>query len=170
MKKIIPFLALTTTGIMLTGCSYTIEKIEPADYQSNLMEFREHIDNLSTIDEENFSKIAFNKYKLSIIENDEIKLIDNNVLNSADSNNANDLTKNVVVSTASPYKVTKDVLRAIDNEKYKDGNPFLLMNELEKISKVSIPAPIKDIDKREILHKTVIEKTEIKDFVRNYLK
>ncbi len=134
MKKIIPLLALTTTGIMLTGCSYTIEKIEPADYQSNLMEFREHIDNLSTIDEENFSKIAFNKYKLSIIENDEIKLIDNNVLNSADSNNANDLTKNV----ENNEKILENSKKSSENIENFSENREILKNNLKNLQKNQI--------------------------------
>ena len=134
MKKIIPFLALTTTGITLTGCSYTIEKIEPADYQSNLMEFREHIDNLSTIDEENFSKIAFNKYKLSIIENDEIKLIDNNVLNSADSNNANDLTKNV----ENNERILENSKKSSENIENFSENREILKNNLKNLQKNQI--------------------------------
>jgi threonine synthase len=80
-----------------------------------------------------------------------------------------DNTPNVVVSTASPYKFAKDVLRAID-AKYEGINPFEALDELEKVSKVSVPAPIKGIDKREVLHKTVIERDAIKDFVKSLLK
>ncbi len=81
----------------------------------------------------------------------------------------NDTTPNVIVSTASPYKFAKDVLRAIDS-KYTDIEPFAALEELERVSGVSIPAPIKGINKREILHKTVIERDALKDFVRNKLK
>ncbi len=42
-----------------------------------------------------------------------------------------DNTPTVIVSTASPYKFAKDVCIAID-EKYRDNDPFELMNELEK--------------------------------------
>ena len=80
-----------------------------------------------------------------------------------------DNTPNVIVSTASPYKFAKDVLKAIDS-KYDGINPFAALDELEKISGVSIPSPIKDIDKREVLHKTVIDRDELKSFVQNKLK
>lgn len=81
----------------------------------------------------------------------------------------NDTTPNVIVSTASPYKFAKDVLKAIDN-KYNNIEDFQAVVELEKVSDVSIPNPIKDINKKEVLHKTVIEKDEIKSFVQNKLK
>ena len=45
-----------------------------------------------------------------------------------------------------------------------------LMNELEKISGVKIPAPVKDIEKREVLYNNLCEREKIKDFVRNQLK
>lgn len=80
-----------------------------------------------------------------------------------------DTTPNVIVSTASPYKFAKDVLKAI-NADYDGINPFEALTELEKVSGVSIPAPIKGIDKREVLHKTVIDRSELKSFVQNKLK
>ncbi|MBR0104322.1 MAG: threonine synthase [Firmicutes bacterium] len=79
-----------------------------------------------------------------------------------------DETKTVIVSTASPYKFTKDVLKAIDN-KYADIDDFEAMKVLESISGVKIPAPIKDIDKKEIRHKNVCPKDGLKDFVKNHL-
>ena len=44
------------------------------------------------------------------------------------------------------------------------------MNELEKISGVKIPAPVKDIEKREVLYNNLCEREKIKDFVRDQLK
>ena len=79
-----------------------------------------------------------------------------------------DTTPTVIVSTASPYKFAKDVCTAID-EKYKDCDPFELMKELEKISGVKIPAPVVDIEKREVLHNNLCEREKIKDFVRAQL-
>ena len=79
-----------------------------------------------------------------------------------------DETKTVIVSTASPYKFTKDVICAIDL-KYKDGNPFELMNVLEEISNVKIPKPIVGIENRKVLHNNICEKDNIKEFVKNYL-
>ncbi len=80
-----------------------------------------------------------------------------------------DNTPNVIVSTASPYKFAKDVLKAID-EKYDGINPFDALDELESISGTPIPAPIKGINTREVIHKTVIDKSELKSFVQNRLK
>ena len=79
-----------------------------------------------------------------------------------------DTTPTVIVSTASPYKFAKDVCTAID-EKYKDCDPFELMKELEKISGVKIPAPVVDIEKREVLDNNLCEREKIKDFVRAQL-
>ena len=79
-----------------------------------------------------------------------------------------DETKTVIVSTASPYKFTKDVLCAIDS-KYESGDALELMTELENISKVSIPEPIKRIESRPVLHNNVCEKDGIKNFVREKL-
>ncbi|MCI1960015.1 MAG: threonine synthase [Clostridia bacterium] len=81
---------------------------------------------------------------------------------------SNDNTPTVIVSTASPYKFTKDVLKSID-KKYADMEFFPLMKELEKISGVKIPEPIKDIESKPILHKNVIEKNEIKEFIKKQL-
>lgn len=79
-----------------------------------------------------------------------------------------DNTKTVIVSTASPYKFTKDVLSAIDS-KYAGMEFFPLMNELEKISGTTIPEPVKGLENKTVLHKTVIEKNEIQSFVRHHL-
>lgn len=79
-----------------------------------------------------------------------------------------DTTPNVIVSTASPYKFAKDVLRAIDS-KYDGIDPFEALEVLSDVSETDIPAPIKNIDKREIIHKTVIDRADIKDFVKGRL-
>lgn len=74
----------------------------------------------------------------------------------------------VIVSTASPYKFTKDVMMALD-EKYVDDDAFELMDVLAKLSGVSTPEPIQGIQNREILHKNVCDRDKIKDFVKGYL-
>lgn len=80
-----------------------------------------------------------------------------------------DETPTVIVSTASPYKFAKDVCIAID-EKYRGQDAFALMDELEKLSGVPIPAPVKDIEKREVLHNNLCEREKIKDFVKEQLR
>ena len=68
-----------------------------------------------------------------------------------------DNTPMVIVSTASPYKFTKDVMTALD-AKYADGDAFALQADLERISGVAVPAPIVGLEHRPILHKNVCEK------------
>ena len=63
----------------------------------------------------------------------------------------NDTKKTVIASTASPYKFSASVMTAID-EKYGELGVFELIDELEKISGVSIPNAIEEIRNAEILH------------------
>ena len=75
----------------------------------------------------------------------------------------------VIVSTASPYKFTKDVMTALD-EKYADGDAFALQADLERLSGVPVPAPIRGLQDRPILHRNVCEKGEIRRVVQDWLK
>ena len=79
-----------------------------------------------------------------------------------------DATPTLIVSTASPYKFTKDVMTAID-ETYAQEDFFVLMDKMAALSGVAIPAPIRGIQDRPVRHKTVIEKDNIKAFVADYL-
>jgi len=79
-----------------------------------------------------------------------------------------DTTKTVIVSTASPYKFTPDVMKSID-KKYIGLNDFELIKELSKITKVDIPAGIKDLETRPVLHKTVCTKNEMQQQIEKIL-
>jgi len=79
-----------------------------------------------------------------------------------------DTTKTVIVSTASPYKFTPDVMKSID-AKYIGLNDFELIKELSKITKVDIPAGIKDLETRPVLHKTVCKKDEMQKQIEKIL-
>ena len=60
-----------------------------------------------------------------------------------------DQTKTIILSTASPYKFCKDVLRSISNEEVQDD--FEAMERLHEVTHVSIPknlACLKDMDVR----------------------
>ena len=76
--------------------------------------------------------------------------------------------KTVIASTASPYKFTRSVMKAID-AKYDAMEDFELVDELEKISRVAIPAAIEEIRTAPILHDHVCDKTEMKQTVMNFL-
>jgi threonine synthase len=64
--------------------------------------------------------------------------------------------KIIAVSTASPYKFASDVLFALTSR--KADNDFSALTELESLTNVQIPKPLQNIDKRNVLHKTVIDK------------
>ncbi len=62
-------------------------------------------------------------------------------------NASGDKSKNVILSTASPYKFPQDVLAAIDS-KYKNTGTFELLDELSKLSGVKIPESLVGIEKK----------------------
>ncbi|MGH4140562.1 threonine synthase [Clostridium sp.] len=80
-----------------------------------------------------------------------------------------DATKTVIVSTASPYKFTPEVMKSIDT-KYTGLNDFELISELSKITNIDIPAGIVDLEKRPVLHKTVCAKNEMQKQIEKILK
>lgn len=79
-----------------------------------------------------------------------------------------DETKTVIASTASPYKFTRSVMNAIDLA-YDEKSDFELVDELAKLSGTKIPQAIEDIRTAPVLHKTVCDKTEMKDTVKKFL-
>jgi threonine synthase len=82
--------------------------------------------------------------------------------------NPNDSSKTVIVSTASPYKFTADVMKSIDSE-YTGLNDFTLMDEMYKLIGTEPPKGIRDLDKKPVLHKTVCKKHEMKRQVERIL-
>lgn len=79
-----------------------------------------------------------------------------------------DTAKTVIASTASPYKFTRSVMKAID-EKYDAMGDFELVDELCRISGVEIPRAIEEIRSAPILHDTVCEKEELEQVVKKFL-
>lgn len=80
----------------------------------------------------------------------------------------NDHTKTVIASTASPFKFTRSVMKAIDAQ-YDQFSDFELLELMARLIHDEVPKRIKDIDKRPILHKTVCEKDEMKTKVAEIL-
>lgn len=80
--------------------------------------------------------------------------------------------KSVVVSTASPYKFTRNVLKALNVDAALDMNvdDFVLVDMLSDVSGVKVPKAVEEIRKAEILHDTVVEVSEMESLVRNELK
>lgn len=79
-----------------------------------------------------------------------------------------DDTKTVIASTASPYKFTRSVMNAID-KKYDSMTDFELVEELNRISGVTVPQAIEEIRTAPVLHKTVCEVNGMCDEVKKFL-
>lgn len=81
-----------------------------------------------------------------------------------------DMTKTIIASTASPFKFNESVAKAILGEdSVKDRSEFDLLKVLEKETGMSIPAGLKGLEHKEILHKDVCGKSEMKDIVAKTL-
>ena len=75
--------------------------------------------------------------------------------------------KMVVASTASPYKFASDVYTSITGKAPADE--LSALSELSALTGTEIPYPLRDIDKREIRFKTVIEKQNMPAEVKKTL-
>jgi len=76
--------------------------------------------------------------------------------------------KSVIVSTASPYKFSRNVCKAVAPN-FDDEDDFAIADELSRLSKVELPNAIKEIRNAEILHDTVCEIGEMKTIVERGL-
>lgn len=83
--------------------------------------------------------------------------------------NTKDKTTTVIVSTASPYKFSKDVLNALGKED-NSLDEFQILNTLSKETSTTIPLPIKNLKTAKVLHNRSCEKYQIKKEVENILK
>ncbi|MDR1834861.1 MAG: threonine synthase [Fusobacteriaceae bacterium] len=73
----------------------------------------------------------------------------------------------VILSTASPYKFSRDVIRAFEKTGAEDE--FLLMERLYKKTGVEIPAPLRNLAGKEIRHSDVIEIGEMERLIGDLL-
>ncbi len=76
-----------------------------------------------------------------------------------------DDTPCVLLSTASPYKFTPAVVKAIFNEEFEDE--FDCMNTLYERSQMVIPASLKALKTMEVRHDAVIEKDAMSQYVED---
>jgi threonine synthase len=82
-----------------------------------------------------------------------------------------DMTKTVIVSTASPFKFNDSVVKAIFGEDSIRGkSEFELLEILAERCNISIPGGLTDLDKRNIKHKAVCQKEDMKKEVERILK
>jgi threonine synthase len=79
-----------------------------------------------------------------------------------------DTAPTIIASTASPFKFGKDVSKAIGLD-IADLDDFELLEKLADAAKVKLPAAVKELKSKPILHKSLAEKHEIKAVVENFL-
>lgn len=79
-----------------------------------------------------------------------------------------DNTKTIIASTASPYKFTRSVMDAID-DKYDSLTDFELVDELSKLSGVTVPNAIEEIRTAPVLHDIICEVKDMKNLVVDLL-
>lgn len=81
---------------------------------------------------------------------------------------SHDKTKTVIVSTASPYKFSKDVLNSISSSD-KISDDFEIIEKLSKFTNTDIPKPIKELQNLDIKHNTTCKKDELRNEILNFL-
>ncbi|SQB89856.1 threonine synthase [Clostridium tetanomorphum] len=84
-------------------------------------------------------------------------------------NSTKDNRKTIIASTASPFKFTRDVCKALNIYDNKMDD-FKLVYKLSSFADIDIPNSIKDIENREIIHNNLCNKEEIKSEVKKFLK
>ena len=82
--------------------------------------------------------------------------------------NSGDTAKTVIASTASPFKFTRSVMKAID-ARYDAMGDFELVDELSKIGNVKIPKAIEEIRNAPVVHDHVCEVEQMPDAVKEFL-
>lgn len=85
------------------------------------------------------------------------------------SYNSNDKSKNIVLSTASPFKFSKDILKSIDND-YDNLNDFDFINKLSLVRHMDIPNSIKELQNKKVIHKDIYNKDELEYIIKNFLR
>lgn len=81
-----------------------------------------------------------------------------------------DETVTVVVSTASPFKFNGSVARALLGDAKVEGrDEFELLATLASVSGLEIPQGLKDLDKKTVLHSTVVKKEAMAEQVMTFL-
>ncbi len=78
-------------------------------------------------------------------------------------------TVTLIASTASPFKFTRSVMRAID-EGYDRQGDFELVDELSRLANVAVPRAIEEIRTAPVLHDKQCEAEGMKDVVREFLE
>jgi len=82
-----------------------------------------------------------------------------------------DKTKTIIASTASPFKFGSSVASAVlPPEMLQGKNEFEILEILSSQTGIDIPGGIKNLDKREIRHKTVSSREKMQETILSFLK
>ncbi len=76
--------------------------------------------------------------------------------------------KSVIISTASPFKFTRNVMRAVAPS-YNDEDDFKLVDELGRLSNVKVPVAIEEIRDARILHNCICDAADMHQVVKESL-
>lgn len=146
---------------------------------------KEYMDTLNSkgiyeVDEQTFNKIS-NEFKAGMLNEQEVLetikecyqetgyLLDTHtaigygVLKKYQKTSG-DQTKTVLLATASPYKFPESVYQALTGELL---DVYQAIEKLHGLTQVAIPTPLVGIKEREVLHKQVIDKTEIITYIKD---
>jgi threonine synthase len=140
---------LKTAGKYQANTDQTIILGEYADEEETLAAIKKAFDQGYLIDPH--TAVAFRAYEKYLLKNPA------------------DTRQNVIISTASPYKFADAVLKALTDTAADEGVSALL-SELSAVTKTEIPAQIRDLDKKEIRHKTVCEKDAMPEEIVKFLE
>ncbi|MBK5251768.1 MAG: threonine synthase [Peptostreptococcaceae bacterium] len=75
----------------------------------------------------------------------------------------------VILSTASPYKFPKSVLSAIDG-RFKDADEIDLLEKMSEYLKGEVPAAVKGIRDRKVMHNHICDKDGMKEAIDSFLE
>ncbi len=82
-----------------------------------------------------------------------------------------DMTKTVILATASPFKFSGSVVKAVFGEEaVKDKSEFQLLEMLSERCGIQIPKGLKDLEKRAVKHNITCSRTDMKKTVESILK
>ncbi|AEE14536.1 threonine synthase [Thermodesulfobium narugense DSM 14796] len=80
-----------------------------------------------------------------------------------------DFTPTFILSTANPYKFSISIYEALFGKPEYDKSEFDLMFEIEEKTKVLIPAPLRSLKEKDIIHKSIINKEHMVDEILKIL-
>ena len=73
----------------------------------------------------------------------------------------------IIDATASPFKFAKNVMEALGGEEAPaDLDELLILDALSSYTGMPVHPALENLDKRPVLHNKIIQKEEMKDFVK----